>query len=154
MKKLLFIVVLLAAAAVGVYFYMVAQPDPSIKTMPKISAKIGDRTFSLYAPTGEESLQKGLAVFDEIGTDEGMIFRGLPVGVQAFWMKDMKFDIDILWVNKDNEVIHIVYEASKDSYPTKFENPSTRPASYVVELSAGAVEKHGVAPGTIVKITE
>jgi uncharacterized membrane protein (UPF0127 family) len=154
MKKLLLIAVLIIAAIVGAYFYIDAQPDPSTKTMQKVSAEIGNETFSLYAPTGDEELQRGLAAFNEIGPTEGMIFRGLPVGVQTFWMKDMKFDIDILWVSKENEVIHIVYEASKDSYPTKYENPQERPSAYVIELSAGAAEKNGIAPGTLVKIAE
>lgn len=154
MKKLLLLSALLISVAIGTYFYIDSQPDPSTKTMSKISAEIGNQTFSLYAPTGDEELQRGLAAFNEIGPTEGMIFRGLPVGVQTFWMKDMKFDIDILWVNKDNEVIHIVYDASKDSYPTRYENPQERPSAYVIELTAGASEKHGIAPGTVLKITE
>jgi uncharacterized membrane protein (UPF0127 family) len=154
MKKLLLLVVLLVAASVGAYFYIDAQPDPSTKTMPKVTAEIGNGTFTLYAPVGDEGLQRGLAAFNQIGPNEGMIFRGLPVGVQTFWMKDMKFDIDILWVNKENVVIHTVYDASKDSYPTKYENPQERPSAYVIELTAGAAEKNNIAPGSVVKITE
>ena len=154
MKKLLWLTVVLFAIAGVAYFYIDAQPDPSVKSMRKVSAEIENKTFTLYAPTGDEGLQRGLAAFNEIEPNEGMIFRGLPVGVQTFWMKDMKFDIDILWINKDNEVIHIVYDASKDSYPTKFENPTARPSAYVIELAAGTAEKNNIAPGSIVKITE
>ncbi len=154
MKKLILIFILAIALGVGVYFYLESRPDPSIATMPKVNATIGNGTFSLFAPTGDEGLQKGLAVFDSIEDNQGMIFRGLPVGIQAFWMKDMKFDIDIIWVNKENQVIHIVYDASKDSYPAKFENPGDRPSSYVIELHAGAAEKNNITPGTKVTITE
>jgi uncharacterized membrane protein (UPF0127 family) len=83
-----------------------------------------------------------------------MIFRGLPVGVQTFWMKDMKFDIDIIWVNKDNQIIHIVYAASKDSYPQRYENPAGRPSAYVIELNAGTVDTYAIAPGMTVQISQ
>lgn len=135
------------------YWLWQAKPTPEV-TMPKVSVTIGEKKFWLYTPSNDEERQRGLAAFDKIGANEGMIFRGLPEGKQTFWMKDMKFDIDILWVNKNNEVIHILYDASKNSYPTKFENPPTRPSSYVIELTAGASEKNGIAPGSIVKISE
>lgn len=152
MRKVLVVIVLLLVAAGAGYWYWQSLPDPSIAKMPKVTAKISDATFTLYAPTDVEGLQKGLSVFDSLEQNEGMIFRGMPVGVQPFWMKDMKFNIDILWVNKDNEIIHIVYDASKDSYPTRFQNPSDRPSSYVIEINAGLAEKHGIIPGQFVSI--
>ncbi len=151
MKKVLFLIIAIALATAS-FVYIANRPDPSIATMPKVKAEIGTGTFTLYAPTDSEGLQKGLSVFDEIGQNEGMVFRGLPVGTQTFWMKDMKFDIDIIWVNKDNQVVHIVYDASKDSYPTRFENPRELPSSYVIEINAGLAEKHGIAPGSKVTV--
>lgn len=151
MKKVL-IAIFIVAVAAGAYIYVSSLPDPTIEEMPIVNATIQEKTFKLYAPDTPEGLQKGLAVFDEIAQNEGMIFRGLPVGVQSFWMKDMKFDIDIIWVNKDNEVIHVVYDASKDSYPARFENPREKPASYVIELNAGLVEKYNIQPGSKVTI--
>lgn len=153
MKKIVLVVIIIALG-VGGYLYWNALPDPSISTMRKVSAKIGTGEFTLYAPDSIEGLQRGLAIFPEINDNEGMIFRGLPVGVQPFTMKDMKFDIDIIWVDKENTVVHIVYTASKDSYPQRFENPRTRPSAYVIELPAGATDKHGIAPGTVVSISE
>lgn len=153
MKKLL-IFIFFVIIAVSAYIYVSSLPDPAIEDMPKVTATINEQTFTLYAPDTPEGQQKGLAIFDELPANEGMIFRGLPVGVQSFWMKDMKFNIDMIWVNKDNEIIHIVYDASKDSYPVRFENPSTRPSSYVIELNAGMAEKHNIQPGTLVKISQ
>jgi uncharacterized membrane protein (UPF0127 family) len=154
MKKVLVVIVLLLAAVAGGYFYWQSLPDPSIATMPKLNATLNNVTFSLYAPTDTEGLQKGLSIFDKLEPNEGMIFRGLPVGQQAFWMQDMKFDIDIIWVNKDNEVIHIVNDASKDSFPNQFKNPVDRPSAYVIELNAGMAEKHSIYPGTQVTIQQ
>lgn len=151
MKKVLIAIFIILIGG-GAYLYVSSLPDPTIEDMPKVNATINEQSFTLYAPDTPEGLQKGLAIFDELAPNEGMIFRGLPVGIQSFWMKDMKFNIDIIWVNKDNEIIHIVYDASKDSYPSRFENPSTRPSSYVIELTAGTAEKYSIIPGSKVTI--
>lgn len=151
MKKVL-IFLFLVIIGIGSYLYIGSLPDPAIEDMPKVHATINEQSFTLYAPDTPEGLQKGLAIFDELPADHGMIFRGLPVGVQSFWMKDMRFNIDIMWVNKDNEIIHIVYDASKDSYPARFENPPTQPSSYVIELNAGSAEKYKLQPGSKVTI--
>lgn len=144
--------IMICAVMIGGYFYFINIPDPSIKSLGTVKAKIGDGAFTLYTPTSDEGLQKGLAVFTSLPQDHGMIFRGLPVGMQTFWMKDMKFNIDILWVNKDNQIIHIVYDASKDSYPQKFSNPPGTASAYVIELNAGMCDKFGISPGTVVAI--
>ncbi len=151
MKKLVVLIVVIALL-LGGYYYLQTQPDPSIKSMPIVTAIIKDQKFSLYAPNTDEGLRRGLSVLDHLEPDQGMIFRGLPVGVQTFWMKDMKFNIDILWVNKENQVIHIVYEASKNNHSTLYKNPADNPSSYVIELAAGTAEKYGIAPGDMVTI--
>ncbi|MEO5690594.1 MAG: DUF192 domain-containing protein [Candidatus Saccharimonadales bacterium] len=151
MKKLLIVIGILVVLG-GTYWLYTNRTDPTIATMPKVTATINESKFTLYAPDTPEGMQKGLAIFKVLPENEGMIFRGLPVGTQTFWMKDMNFDIDIIWVNKDNKVIHIVYDASKESYPARFENPIELPSSYVIELNAGLAEKHGIAPGTLVSI--
>ena len=155
MIRIILVVVILVAGAVGGYTYYQQQEKKStVENMPTVSAEIGTGSFTLYAPDSNEGLQRGLAIFDTLPQDKGMIFRGLPVGVQPFTMRDMKFDIDILWVDKDNIVTHVVYSASKDSYPQRFENPISRPSAYVIELNAGAADEFGLFPGTPVAITE
>ena len=152
MKKVLVVIVLIIVAAGAGYWYWQSLPDPSIAQMPKVNASINNVPFTLYAPEGTEAQQKGLSVFDKLEANEGMIFLGMPVGVQSFWMKDMRFDIDIIWVNKDNEIVHIVYDATKESYPNQFKNPIDRPSAYVIEINAGLAEKHGILPGQLVTI--
>ena len=154
MKKVVILLVFTAAIVGLGYKVLQSVPDPSIQGLPKVTATIDSQKFSLYAPATPEGLQHGLSVFKKIESNEGMIFRGLPVGVQTFWMKDMKFDIDIIWVNKDNQIVHIVYAASKDSYPQRYENPANRPSAYIIELKAGTVDKYSIAPGMAVQISE
>ena len=66
-------------------------------------------------------------------------------GFHSFWMKDMNYGIDILWVNEASEIVHIEQEASPESYPAMF--VPNEEARYVIETVAGFVEKHGLVLG-------
>jgi uncharacterized protein len=67
-----------------------------------------------------------------------------------FWMKDMKFPIDIIWLDDRGTVIHI--EGRLQPCLPEFICPSYAPASsnalYVLETVAGFSQKHNVKVGT------
>lgn len=127
-------------------------PQPQAPNLPSINASISSTTYRLFAPSTTEQQQRGLAILDDLPDEQGMIFRGNPVGVQGVWMKDMKFNIDIIWVDKDNRIIHLVKNASKDSYPTIFQNPDSTASAYIIELSAGQLEAQSIKIGDEVRI--
>jgi uncharacterized membrane protein (UPF0127 family) len=41
-------------------------------------------------------------------------------GLHSFWMKEMNYSIDIIWLSKEGEVVHIVEGAAPESYPAMF----------------------------------
>lgn len=135
--------------SVGIWLITKKNTEPNL---PSVIATIGNNSYKLYAPNTTSEQQRGLAVFDYLANEQGMIFRGNPVGVQGVWMKDMKFNIDIIWVDKDNRIIHLVKNASKDSYPTIFQNPDSTASAYIIELSAGQLEAHSIKVGDEVRI--
>ena len=63
----------------------------------------------------------------------------------SIWMKDMLYPIDIMWVNADNNIIHIEEEEMPESYPSMFV-PET-PALYVIEAAAGFVSTNKIEIG-------
>ena len=66
---------------------------------------------------------------------EGKLFIFDADGKHGIWMKDMLIPIDILWIDKNLKVIHIVENASPDSYPhTVFSPPLD--ARFVLEMNA------------------
>ena len=151
-KWWLVIPLLVIVCGVGAWYALRSSNTPAVE-MDTVSAMIGDTSFTLYRPTGTEQLTTGLGAFSSLPPDRGMIFLDLPEGVQSMWMKNMKFDIDMVWVGRDDRVIHIVQDVSKDSYPKIFQNPAARPSKYVIELPAGSCEKHNINPDTPVRIT-
>ncbi len=151
MKKGFVLLIIFCTVVFGAFWYM-DQNQPKQTDMPIVTATIVNKTFRLHAPQTEKQRQTGLAAFDNLTDDEGMIFRGMPVGRQSIWMKDMKFDIDVLWVNKDNQIIHIVQGMSKIDQKTIYHNPDTTASAYVIELPNESCNKYGIAIGQIVSI--
>jgi|SRR5581483_1453557 len=93
-------------------------------------------------------LAKGLGGRACIGADEGMLFVFLRPGYYPFWMKDMKFPIDMVWINTNHQAVHIAPDVTPSTYPQSFVN--TQLAQYVLELKAGAANKLGITYGSTI----
>jgi len=61
----------------------------------------------------------------------------------AYWMKNMKFPIDIVWLDEAKKVVHIVKNASPEYSTDKTFKPN-KPAKYVLELPAGTVDSNTI----------
>ncbi len=100
--------------------------------------------------------EKGLSGHALLKDDEGMLFIFDHPSKYGFWMKDMLFPIDIIWMttsemgeSNDLQVVFIEKNAQPSSYPTVFE-PSN-PANYVLEVNAGFSEKNNLQVGNRVE---
>ena len=103
------------------------------------------------------SRAQGLSGRTGLKEDEAMLFIFEESGKYGFWMKDMLFPIDIIWINKDGVVVHVVHSATPESYfnqvpPQTFINAPD--AKYVLEIKAGSSEKFGLYLGTKVILGE
>lgn len=102
------------------------------------------------ASTGDQR-SKGLAVKDELKESEAMLFVFSKENEYGFWMKGMKFPIDIIWLDSDRKVVHIEHSlepCGPDSCPTY--KPGGK-ALYVLETGAGFAAKYDVVEGTQVE---
>jgi uncharacterized membrane protein (UPF0127 family) len=74
--------------------------------------------------------------------DKGMVFV-LPKGDPGcFWMKDMHFDLDMIWLNGDKQITKIQPNVSPGTYPQTYCSP--QPATYVLEVNAGLAAKNNL----------
>ena len=99
-----------------------------------------------------QALSKGLSGRESLSEDEGMLFVFTESGQHRFWMKDMLFDLDILWLDKNGKVVHI-----EENLPPCTPNAcpsftSAKPAQYVLEIPAGASKDRKIRIGSIAKI--
>ena len=65
---------------------------------------------------------------------------------RCFWMKDMNFAIDMIWLDKDRQIVTIQSNVSPDSYPKSF--CPDKPAQYVLEVNSGFAKQSGWLVGT------
>lgn len=91
-------------------------------------------------------VERGLGGRDSLGPHEGMFFVFPASDRYAFWMRDMRFSIDVVWLDEKLRVVDVKADTPPESYPATFA-PSA-PARYVLEVPAGYAAAHGIGIGT------
>jgi uncharacterized membrane protein (UPF0127 family) len=100
----------------------------------------------------DEQRTKGLSVKDRLAENEAMLFVFDNEAEHTFWMKDMKFPIDIIWIDTDKTVVHIEHNLQPCS--SEFLCPTYRPiddSRYVLETVGGFAETYDIVKGTMVE---
>lgn len=134
------------AAAILAYAVFVPAGSPADE---KPTLRVGGETVRVTVMDTPKERAQGLSGREGLEKDEGMLFVFPEDGTHGFWMKDMLFSIDILWLSESGEVVDLYTHVSPSTYPRVFEPKRT--ARYVLELPAGFAEAHGVEEGS--KIT-
>ena len=91
--------------------------------------------------------QAGLSGRPCIEADQAMLFIFDHLGQYAFWMKGMKFPIDIVWIGADHRVVGMEIYVKVSTYPDRFVNKD-HPAQYVLEMQDNRAKSLGVNIGT------
>jgi len=120
----------------------------------KAEATFGETTVALDVADTPESREKGLSGRNSLAEKAGMLFIFDQPGVPSFWMKDMKFPIDIIFVNNDKIVtIYKNVPAPKNGEtPSNYYQP-TSPTNRVIELKAGMSDKYKLQVGNTVDLS-
>jgi uncharacterized membrane protein (UPF0127 family) len=76
-----------------------------------------------------------------------LFFLGEPRKA-SFWMKNMKFPIDIIWLNETFSIVHIEQEVQpcESVFSCKSYKPNSE-ALYVLETIDGFAKKHDLKKG-------
>ena len=128
--------------------FLVSSPDDSTSSASS-TVQVGGKTVRVTVADTPETRQKGLGGRNGLASDEGMLFIFPEDGKYGFWMKNMKFPIDILWLSGTRRVVYMAQNVSPDTYPEVF--APTTPARYVLELPAGYAKAYTVDVGDEVR---
>lgn len=90
-----------------------------------------------------ESRVQGLSGREVLPGGEGLLFDFKRMGKHSIWMKDMRFAIDIVWLDEQGRVVDVKSRARPESFPETFRN--VRPARYVLEVGADSGIRTGQA---------
>ena len=81
-----------------------------------ITIEIGDKEYRVKEAKTEEERTQGLKGVEELPEDEGVLFYMPDKKSQVvFTMEDMKFPLDIIFINQDDEVFDVAYNVPIDT---------------------------------------
>jgi len=108
-----------------------------------VEIKVGDKKVLVTISETVEEKYRGLSSRDTLAENEGMIFLHKSVGRYEYVMRDMKFDLDFIFI-RDKEVVDIAKNVSKE-----YKGLIQGATSYdkVLEVPAGWVDKNNIELG-------
>ncbi len=125
------------------------SPNPAFSEQ-LLPLTIGDVELQVAIADEPKERTLGLSGTKELLPGTGMLFVFEGERVHGFWMKDMLFSIDMIWISSDGEVIDVTHSATPESYPQVF-SPSA-PAQYVLEVPDGFSAKHDIQKGLKISV--
>ncbi len=105
------------------------------------------KVFVSLADTQEER-QTGLSGQTFLPPNYGKLFVFEEPGNYGFWMKDMNFPIDIIWLDENMRILGIEHSVSPSTYPNVFYPPQN--VSFVLEVNAGFSTKQGLSQNQLI----
>ncbi|MBI4059243.1 DUF192 domain-containing protein [Candidatus Microgenomates bacterium] len=122
-------------------------------SLPQV--KIGEKVIPVEIADTNDKRQKGLSGRNSLGENQGMLFALEQNSIPAFWMKDMKFAIDMIWID-DGKVVDITKNVPVPAPKTKTEEliryRPQQPVDYVLEVNAGWVDQNNLQTGIAVEL--
>jgi uncharacterized membrane protein (UPF0127 family) len=104
---------------------------------------------AVLASVARTPAERALGLSGTTALPEGVVklFVFDASGPHAIWMKEMRYDLDILWLDSTGLVVHLAERVTPSSYPNSFASPV--PALYVIEAPAGFLATHNITVGSI-----
>ncbi len=153
MKKLFALLLLFLFIFGGYRVYTKYFADNSANLVTRSTIQIGETRYTVEVVDSDDKRALGLSGRESLLPEHGMLFLFDVKDTYAFWMKDMKFPIDIVWI--DENIIADIYE----NVPVPLANVNLpryqahKPVNKVLEVNAGEVKNHGFKIGDVVQIT-
>lgn len=145
LKVLLILVVVTVLIVMAGALVRLWNSDKPPVTSAQCDLQVGDSCFTLEVAATDAARTLGLSGRRTLPKDQAMLFDfGQPVET-CFWMKDMNFPIDIVWLNSRKEVVTIASNVQPSSYPESFCPESS--SEFVIEFNAGVAERLGLSQG-------
>ncbi|MEX0895612.1 MAG: DUF192 domain-containing protein [Patescibacteria group bacterium] len=117
-----------------------------------VELAVGEQMLTVEVVNASESTTRGLSGREEIGSD-GMLFAFSDRSIARFWMKEMLFALDMVWID-GKEVIGVTENVP---FPDPVAAPHTLPlytspseVTAVLEVPAGMASEYGIVEGATI----
>lgn len=121
-----------------------------VNTIVYKNVQIGQQTFKLEVAQTEEAREKGLSERDSLTKNTGMLFDFKQDGDWRMWMVQMRFPIDIAWLDKNYKILKIKSNAKPADFPEVYY--ADAPSRYVIELNSGVFKELDIKEGDTIII--
>ncbi|KKU47580.1 hypothetical protein A3E96_01885 [Candidatus Uhrbacteria bacterium RIFCSPHIGHO2_12_FULL_46_13] len=118
----------------------------------KAVVSIGNTQLVVRIADTPAKQNKGLGGQTNLGANEGILFVFTKSDYYSFWMKDMLFPIDIIWIGENGQVMGVTEHVKPDSFPRTYQPPTA--ARYVLEVQDGWAQRYKIKVGDLVTIKE
>jgi uncharacterized membrane protein (UPF0127 family) len=150
MKKILVLLIFFIIFCVFIFFAFLNR-EGKIEQMQFKEIKIGDDLFKVEIADTLIKQARGLSGRNELAENEGMFFVFDKPGIYGFWMKKMKFPIDIIWMSGDKIV------GFEENLPIDVSNSlkiyyPAQSVDKVLEVNAGLVKEKNIQIGQLVEV--
>jgi len=130
-----------------------AAPNGEIdfaKVLVGINAPQGHQIcFTLDEARTRSQRVLGLMFRQYVPDDAGMVFEYQKPRYAKMWMENTRVALDMVFVSSGMKVVQIAQNQSPDSSEII---TSSKPISFVIELTAGTTRRYDIAPGARVEI--
>lgn len=145
---------------------MIATAQDATQTLPpwrrdlpegreQATIVVGDTEVVVDLAIAPTEQQLGLGYRNGLADGTGMLFTGSVPSSKTFWMKGMRFCLDIIWIH-DGEIKGAAESVCPDpdgiADADRARFSSGEPVTYVLEMPAGWLDQHGYGRGTPVDL--
>ncbi len=128
-----------ALSGLGVLFLVIFVLDIRIiPCVPSREIRIESTLLKICVAETPEQHTKGLSDSLYLPNNWGMLFVFEKADAYPFWMLDMRYPIDILWLDRNYSVVSVARNVTPESYPDVF-TPTTT-VQYVLETRPGVIK--------------
>ena len=133
--------------------------DPLDAGLATVEVEVARGRFTAVVVDTPLPRARGLSGRDALAPSRAMWFDMGLAEPATFWMRGMRFPIDIVWVDADLRVVHVTYEAPvPPEGASEVDLPRYTPVDvdmrYVLEINAGLARELGIEPGAQVTLSE
>ncbi len=147
----IFAIILIIFGTAAYFYFQKVKEDT---TFESATFEINYKKYKLDIAKSPVQLAVGLGNRKSICDRCGMIFIFGFDGVLPFWMKNTLIPLDMIWIDKDQEIVSIQSAVVEDDVTNPLKMYTNQiPARYVIELNYGTAKELGLQVGNKIDLS-
>lgn len=132
----------------GIFYYHYPQSEPQSLIL------LGDKAgFSIEIADEPHEVRQGLSDRESLAVNAGVLFVFDQAKTQHFWMYNMNFPLDFVWINEGRVIgldENIPHPAANGGEIYRLSSPDI--ANMVLEINSGLINRYGLEVGDPVNV--